>query len=762
MEVKEKSKKRELIKTIAIIFLAVMLVLTFFSQTIMNHSLPEVATQMVTGGTINAKIRGSGTVAANESYEVRMDQTRTVRSVCVKVGDTVAQGDLLFVLEDAESDELKAAQEQLSTLELDYQKKILGFSKEYATDNQTVQQLREDLEKAIEERDKNLVTDEQISFAKGDKAAAEVKLSEIDGEIADLNALLSDEDATSDPQAQAQIDAWTKEVEKAKAAVEEATEAVSAAREEESTAKAAVTAAEGAVKSAQDSLDEFEVSGTVDIDRKIQDAQTELQKAQTQWNSDWLAYRDVVRQLFAEVAKTYSLGTLSFDSSTPQTISSTQQMYVEAYLTQSGYGSSAGTTPGGSTTGGSGEEEPASRAVDSATLKQWGSAFNTLIADQEDALAKQQALTRLQQDSSISSGNTAGQRQKLVDALSRAQSELSTAQRDLTTAQQKLSNAKGILDSAKQGQANAESMLENVQANAKKLSKEQVSTIKGQIKEKESEKREQTNLITQLTDALTALQEKQAAYKAALETIEAKERELETALSGKDIDKQLDNLDLQAAQLEIQKQRNLVAKYQESTVDTEINSNVNGVVSAINVSAGKDTTPDSALAVIDVVDRGYTIKIPVTAEQAKQVKIGDTADVTNYYWGNDITATLESIAPDPENPGKQKLLVFLISGEVDAGTSLSLSIGQKSANFDAIIPKSALRSDTNGNFVLVLTSRSTPLGNRYTATRADVQVLAEDDTTAAVSGLSPNNDYVITTSSKPLDAGTQVRMVEDK
>ena len=46
MEVKEKSKKRELIKTIAIVFLAVLLVLTFFSQTIMNHSLPEVATQV--------------------------------------------------------------------------------------------------------------------------------------------------------------------------------------------------------------------------------------------------------------------------------------------------------------------------------------------------------------------------------------------------------------------------------------------------------------------------------------------------------------------------------------------------------------------------------------------------------------------------------------------------------------------------------------------------------------------------------------------
>ena len=103
----QKSKKRELIKTIAIIFLAVLLVLTFFSNTIMNRSLPEVATGIVNSGTINAKIRGSGTISANESYEVILNQTREVRSVCVKVGDTVNQGDLLFVLGDIESQELR-------------------------------------------------------------------------------------------------------------------------------------------------------------------------------------------------------------------------------------------------------------------------------------------------------------------------------------------------------------------------------------------------------------------------------------------------------------------------------------------------------------------------------------------------------------------------------------------------------------------------------------------------------------------------------
>ena len=106
-------KRREWVKTAAIIFLAVLLVLTFFSNTIMNASLPEVATQQVTQGTINAKIRASGTITANETYNVKLTQTRKIESVKCKVGQEVAAGDVLFVLEATESDELKQAQADL-------------------------------------------------------------------------------------------------------------------------------------------------------------------------------------------------------------------------------------------------------------------------------------------------------------------------------------------------------------------------------------------------------------------------------------------------------------------------------------------------------------------------------------------------------------------------------------------------------------------------------------------------------------------------
>ena len=698
MEVKEKSKKRELIKTIAIVFLAVLLVLTFFSQTIMNYSLPEVATQMVSSGTINAKIRGSGTLAANESYEVNLKQTREVRSVCVKVGDTVEEGTLLFVLGDVESEELRTAQEALENARISYQRKVLELSKGYADNDLNVKTLREDLERAMAQRDANQVTDEEVTFAKGDLAAAKTALTQTQAVLKELNAAQTD----------------SEEYANAKAKVTEL--------------EAEIKTLTTAVEDYEEQLDKLDNGEDVTADRKIADAEDALRKAEYAWRSDWLAYRGDLAKLFEAVNDKLTganLGTVNTGTDTPRTLDLTEQMYIESFFTQyyEPPKPSAGKTED--------EQTQSDGQAETDHYSEYKEAYDALLADQNDVESKQQTLDRLRQDSSISDGNASQQRRAIRDKLDEAESDLAAAQRELRTAQQELDSASG---------ANAQ--------------------LKEQIRAWEATQRLQETSITTLEENLAALQEKQTAYKAAVETVNAKQRELESTLSGKDIDKQLNNLELQSMSIEIEKQQELVDKYTKDSVGAEITSPVSGVVSAINVTAGKETTPDQAMAVIDVVDRGYIIKIPVTNEQAKQVRVGDTAEVTNYYWGNEVNAVLESITSDPSSAGQKKLLVFRVSGDVEAGQNITLSVGQRSAPMDTIVPKSAIREDSNGKFVLIVTSKNTPLGNRYTATRADVQVLAEDDTSVAVSGLAAN-DYVITTSSKPLDAGSQVRMVEN-
>ena len=113
MNQEEVRKRKDWVKNAAIVFLTIMLVLTFFSNTIMNYSLPEVATQYVESGTITAKVRGTGNVEAADPYNIVAKESRVISSVAVKQGDEVEKDQVIYYLEDAESEELTQAQKDL-------------------------------------------------------------------------------------------------------------------------------------------------------------------------------------------------------------------------------------------------------------------------------------------------------------------------------------------------------------------------------------------------------------------------------------------------------------------------------------------------------------------------------------------------------------------------------------------------------------------------------------------------------------------------
>ena len=193
-----------------------------------------------------------------------------------------------------------------------------------------------------------------------------------------------------------------------------------------------------------------------------------------------------------------------------------------------------------------------------------------------------------------------------------------------------------------------------------------------------------------------------------------------------------------------------------------ITSEVNGIVKTINVTAGGNTDPATAIMSIEVPDRGYTVSISVTADQASKVTVGDSAQIQTGYWGgSDLQGKLLGIRNNPQDR-QSRMLIFEVTGEsVESGTSVSVSIGQRSQNYDLIVPNSAVRSDSNGSFVLLMMSKPSPLGTRYQAQRVDVQVVASDDVNSAVTGGIAAYDYVITNSTAPIEDGMYVRLSDN-
>lgn len=625
-------KKREWVKTVAIIFLAVMLVLTFFSNTIMNHSLPEVATANVTSGTINAKIRGQGTVSANETYDVTIKQTRKVASIKVKAGQEVAAGDVLFTLEAEESDELKQAQTDLESMELNYEKSLIAASTEAARENREVQKLQETYNDLLAQY--HQYSNKDASQIAKEKAAADAKLKELQ---ADSKTAQSDYEAR----------------------VAEKTELESEAAEWKTFISAL---------------------------RTIIDKKAEVDAAEAMKKQDEQQYEDDYKYLLNTIAGGNENKAMSY------------ARYPESLANELRNRPDANVDPNS----GEGKTDPyLVRAQEIAT------AYITLRKDTDNIKALQLELDRLIDDTDgVRSADNA--QSQYEDALY----EYERIQRELDSFDRETNELKKEADAAAQAVTDQQEVVDKLAS---------AGTLADQVK-----------------SAKQALEDKI----------------FEQSLSDGS------SLDLEAAKKAIDEKKADIEKLTQNADETEVKAKVAGTVSNIAITAGSNANAETPLITLNLTDRGYTVKISVTNDQAKKVRVGDNAELVNYWYGGDIQATLENITNDPQNPGKGRLLVFRLTGDVEPDTNLTLSIGQKSANYDCIVPNSAVRTDSNGTFVLAITVKSSPLGNRYTATRVDVQELAKDDTNTAVTGLS-SGDFVITTSTKPIEAGTQVRLVDN-
>ncbi|MDE6202888.1 MAG: HlyD family efflux transporter periplasmic adaptor subunit, partial [Lachnospiraceae bacterium] len=253
----------------------------------------------------------------------------------------------------------------------------------------------------------------------------------------------------------------------------------------------------------------------------------------------------------------------------------------------------------------------------------------------------------------------------------------------------------------------------------------------------------------QIANAEAALKNAQAVYDLL--------KEEQTTMSA-DINAELD---LAKASKDIARKEQEIAQLREKSMGAAITSPVAGTVTSLAYAAGETTKPEDTAAVIQVEGKGYTMSVSVTNEQAKKVQVGDNAELQNAWYYDDVQVVLAAIKPDPDNPGQKKLLTFDVTGSsLQEGQALNISVGQRSSEYEYVVPNSAVREDNNGKFILIVESKSSPLGNRYIASRVDVEVLASDDNNTAISAGLYGYEYVITTSTKPVEAGKQVRLNE--
>lgn len=540
-------ERKDKIKNVAIIFLIIMLLLTFFSNTIMNYSLVEVSTQMVSDGKITSKVRGSGTVEASETYAVTISESRKIATVEVKTGDTVQTGDTLFTLEDAKSSELQEAEKSLASLKKDYETAALQSG---------------------------LTISELEAIEQGTTTSLKDKMNQL------------------------------------------------------SSLQAAVDNAEAAVTAAQTKVNDLEAK------------KTEAESATVDTSAEQKALND-------------------------------------ATATQTS----------------------AENKVELLTIDVESNKFYSYTDEQIAALK--------------------GDDKKAYKKFVALKDDLTKAKKDLENCKTAVTQATSALESKKESGDSSNTS--------------QVNSI--------------NNQLTLANQELTAAQKAQEDAEAALKEIS---------------EGQVTEVTLASQYSDILEQQKVVDDLQDKSIDAVITSPISGTITEIAYTAGQTVAADEAIAQIQPENKAFTLSFTATANQAKKLKVGDKAEILNNWYGANISAQVSSIRRDPQD--KQNCtIVCTMSGDVSSGDSYTLSVGEQSANYDYIVPTSAIREDSNGKFILTIRAKSTPLGNRYYAQRVDVEVITSDDSQSAVSGaLDSYGVYVITTTTKPVEAGQQVRLANEQ
>ena len=173
-----------------------------------------------------------------------------------------------------------------------------------------------------------------------------------------------------------------------------------------------------------------------------------------------------------------------------------------------------------------------------------------------------------------------------------------------------------------------------------------------------------------------------------------------------------------------------------------------GIVTEMALTVGADTPAVAGLLAAN--EQEYAVTASLTAEQASLLKAGGTISVMQEQ--NTGTATLEQVNDD--------LAQFTVSGTQWKTGAADITVTTMGGTTGLCLPATAVNSDNAGNFVYLVETKNTVLGVQSVLVRLGVTVEERGDGVVRISGALSGQEQIVSASSKPLSAGTEVRIDE--
>ncbi|KUO75422.1 MAG: hypothetical protein APF77_01390 [Clostridia bacterium BRH_c25] len=182
-----------------------------------------------------------------------------------------------------------------------------------------------------------------------------------------------------------------------------------------------------------------------------------------------------------------------------------------------------------------------------------------------------------------------------------------------------------------------------------------------------------------------------------------------------------------------------------------------GIITELNFNEGTMASSTKPLYKLAETSGGFQLAVSIDRDLAAYVKPGDKVDVSIISLGDKaVSGKIAQVKANLQNGDDKELLIDVEDEELQGGETAQIIISKKTRQYSALVPNSAVYTDSDGSYVFIVRKKDSPLGTESYVQRVAVVIEDSDGTKTAIGNGIMLRDKVVSGSTKPLSEGDRV------
>ncbi|MDF2723005.1 MAG: biotin/lipoyl-binding protein [Paenibacillus sp.] len=193
-----------------------------------------------------------------------------------------------------------------------------------------------------------------------------------------------------------------------------------------------------------------------------------------------------------------------------------------------------------------------------------------------------------------------------------------------------------------------------------------------------------------------------------------------------------------------------------------------GLIADLQADEGLPVSQGKAVIQLSDASQGWELETKVDADAAARLVIGETIDVkikeNEPRFVKARVAEIENAeassgqAQSGSGAGVKLVTLAIDDAKLIGGEQAEFGLNRKVGKPRLLVPVTAVKTDSKGEYIFVIEETKRPLGNEFRAVKKYVNTEDSDETNAALNGSIMPDDKIITETSEPISDGDLVRL----